>query len=171
METLHSSGHKLGIPSGRCINRLRGSPNTVFYFIRFYFIFLFIHLFILPSGGGSVPFVHPRKYAPGKGLLWNRSQNGCHRSLMAFTAAKRAPLMAAFKRGNREKPAGARSGSKDGDQAQLPSSEPGIGAHGSHCVQEHYRGTASIFQSCATLTEPAGYAVAIGLILPGKLRH
>ena len=29
-----------------------------FYFIDYLFIFL-------PSGGGLVPFVHPRKYAPG----------------------------------------------------------------------------------------------------------
>ena len=28
-------------------------------------------------------------------------------------------------------------GSKEGDHAQLPSSEPRIGAHVLHCVQEH----------------------------------
>ena len=67
--------------------------------------------------------------------------------------------------------AGARSGSKEGDQAQLTCSEPGIGAHGSHCVQGHYRGADYIFQSCSTLAEPAGYAVAIGSKLPGKMRH
>ena len=32
--------------------------------IFYSFVFLFYYLFILPSGGGSVPFVHPRKYAP-----------------------------------------------------------------------------------------------------------
>ena len=51
--------------------------------------------------------------------------------------------MAAFKRGNRKKSAGDRSGCKEDDQAQLPSSEPGIGAYGSHCVQWNYRGAAS----------------------------
>ena len=93
------------------------------------------------------------------------------RSLMEFTSAKRAPLMAAFKRGNRKKSAGARSGTKERDQAQLPSSGPGISAHGSHCVEGHYRVAASIFQSCATLTEPSGYAIAIGSKTPGKMWH
>ena len=59
-------------------------------------------------------------------------------------------------------------GSEAGDQAQLPSSEPGIGAHGSQCVQGHYSGASSIFQSCATLVGPAAYAVAIDSKLPGK---
>ena len=91
---------------------------------------------------------------------------------MAFTSAKRAPLITAIKRGNREKSAVvARSGSKEGDQAQLPSSEPGMGTHGSHGVQGHYRGAAFILQSCEILAEPAGYAVAIGLKLPGKMLH
>ena len=103
-----------------------------------------------------------------KSPLWNRSQNGFDRSFMAFTSAKHATLMAAFMWGNRKKSAGDRSGSKEGDQPQLPSSEPEIGAH---CVQGHYRGAASIFQSCATLAVPAGYAVAIGSKLPGKMRH
>ena len=35
----------------------RKSPNTLFYFYLFNYLFL-------PSGGGSVLFVHPRKYAP-----------------------------------------------------------------------------------------------------------
>ena len=90
---------------------------------------------------------------------------------MVFTSAKRAPSMAAFKRGNRKKITGARSGSKEGDQTQLPSSEPGIDAHGSQCVEGHYLGAASICQSCATLAEPAGYVVAIGSKLPGKIQH
>ena len=64
-----------------------------------------------------------------------------------------------WSRGNRpQKPD---LGSKEDDHAQLLSSEPGIGAHGSNCMQGHYRGLASIFQSCATLAEPAGYDVAI----------
>ena len=62
-------------------------------------------------------------------------------------------------------------GSKEGDQAQLPSSEPGIDAHVSHYVQELYRGAVSTFQSSATLAESTGYAVAIGWKLPGKMRH
>ena len=59
---MHSSGSRLGISSKRRINRQRGRVQILsfFNFIRFYFIYLFI----LPSGGGSVPFVHPRKYAP-----------------------------------------------------------------------------------------------------------
>ena len=58
---------------------------------------------------------------------------------------------------------------KVGNQAQLSSSEPGVGAHGSHRVQGHQRGAASVFQSCATLAEPTGYAVAIGSKLPNKI--
>ena len=73
------------------------------------------------------------------------------RSSMAFKSAKRAPLMAAFNGVNRKKCAGARSECKEGDQAQLQSSEPGIGAHGSYCVQGHYRETASIFQYSAII--------------------
>ena len=61
--------------------------------------------------------------------------------------------------------------SKKGDQAQLQSSEPGIGEHGSLYVQGYHRGAASIFQSCQTLAELAGNAVAIGSKLPGKIRH
>ena len=79
--------------------------------------------------------------------------------------------MAAFKREKRKKSAGAISGSKEGVKAQLPSSEPEIGAYGSHCVQGHYRGAASNLQSWATLAESAGYTVAIGSKLPGKMRH
>ena len=60
---------------------------------------------------------------------------------------------------------------KAGDQAQLPSSEPGICAHGSNCVQGYYPGVAYIFQSCATLAKPARYAVTISSKLPGKMRH
>ena len=70
-----------------------------------------------------------------------------------------------------KKSAGARSGSKKSDQVELPSSEPGIGAHESHCVQWHYREAASIFESCAALAEPGDYAVVIGAKLPGKMRH
>ena len=69
---------------------------------------------------------------------------------MAFT--KRATLMAAFKRETGRSPQVPDQQSKEGDQAQLPSSEPRISAHGSHCVQGHYRGEASI-------------------LLPGKMRH
>ena len=61
---MHSSGYRLGIglSSGRLINRQRGRVQILFfYFILFYFIY---YLFILSSGGGSMPFVHPRKYAP-----------------------------------------------------------------------------------------------------------
>ena len=78
--------------------------------------------------------------------------------------------MVAFKWGNRKKCAGARSGDKEGDQVKLPSSETEIGAHGSHCLQGHYRGTASIFRSSATLAEPAAYAVAVSSKLRGKMR-
>ena len=91
------------------------------------------------------------------------------RTFMSFTSAKGVPLMVAFKWGTGISP-------QESDQAvrrvikhQLPSSEPGISAHGSHCIQGHYRGAASIFQFCATLAEPAQYAVAIGSKLPGKM--
>ena len=73
---LHNSGHRLGIPSGRCINRQRGRVhNTVFYFIYFYLF--------LPSGGGSVPFVHPLKYAPA-------SVKSCASGMYAIKVIKEA---------------------------------------------------------------------------------
>ena len=47
------------------------------YFISFYVFFiylilsfLFFFFFFLPYGGGSVPFVHPRKYAPVYDTCW-----------------------------------------------------------------------------------------------------
>ena len=61
--TMHSSGYRLGISSGRCINRQRRRVQILFSLILLVFI-LFYYLFILPSGGGLVPFIHPRKYAP-----------------------------------------------------------------------------------------------------------
>ena len=58
---MDSSGYRLGISSGRYI--ITGREQESKY--RFFFNFIrFYYLFILPSGGGSVPFVHPRKYAP-----------------------------------------------------------------------------------------------------------
>ena len=58
LETLHNRG--------RCINMQRGRLHILFlFFKRYLFLFyLFIYLFILAPGGGPVPFVHPRKYAP-----------------------------------------------------------------------------------------------------------
>ena len=106
-------------------------------------------------------FAHFRKQSANASCGIDR-RTAVTRSLMAFTSAKRAPLMAAFKRGNRKKSAGARSGEQGGWSSSATSSEPGIGAQGSHCMQGHYRRTASIFQSCTTLVEPAWYAVAIG---------
>ena len=93
------------------------------------------------------------------------------RSLMAFTSAKVhlswLPSIGETERSPQEPD----QGSKEGDQAHVPSSEPGIDAHGSHCVQGALSGAASIFQSCATLVKPAGYAVAICLKLSGKMWH
>ena len=93
------------------------------------------------------------------------------RSLMTFTSARCAPLMAAFKQRSGRSPHEPDQASKEDDQAQLPPSEIEICLHGSHCVQGHYRGAASIFQSCETLTEPPGYAAAIDSKLSGKMRH
>ena len=48
---MHCSGFRLGIPSGRCIIRQRGRVQILFfYFVRFYFILLFIYLFCLLEG-------------------------------------------------------------------------------------------------------------------------
>ena len=49
-----------------------------------------------------------------KGILWNRRRMAVTRSLIAFTSAKRAPSMAAFKRGNRKKSARASSREQGG---------------------------------------------------------
>ena len=54
--SVSDSGHRLGIPIGRCINRQRGRVQILFL------ILFFLFFYFLPSGGGSVPFVHPRKY-------------------------------------------------------------------------------------------------------------
>ena len=46
---LHSSWHRLGIPSGQCIDRQRGRVQILFYFylfIYFYLFYLFIYSFI-----------------------------------------------------------------------------------------------------------------------------
>ena len=102
-----------------------------------------------------------------KGLLLNRSQNGCHSIFDGIHFRKTCT----FERGNRKKFQEPDQERKEGDQAQLPSPEPGMGVHGSHCVQGYFRGATSVFQSCATLNEPAGYAVAIGLKVLGKMRH
>ena len=59
---MHSSGYRLGIFSGLCINRQKGRVQILFFYFIFYLIYFY---FVLPSGGGSVQFVHPRKYAPG----------------------------------------------------------------------------------------------------------
>jgi len=46
-----------------------------------------------------------------KGLCRNRSQNRCHTLLDSAKSAKHAPFMMLFRRENRKKSAGARSGS------------------------------------------------------------
>ena len=98
-----------------------------------------------------------------KGLLWNWSQNGCHTIFDGIHVRKTCTFDSRLQARKQEGVYRSQIWeSKEGDQAQLPSSEPGIGAHGLHCVQWHYCGTASIFQSCANLAEPARYAVALG---------
>ena len=54
---MHCSGYRLGMSSGRCINKQRGRVQIQFFFILFFFFI--IYLFILSSGEGLVPFVHP----------------------------------------------------------------------------------------------------------------
>ena len=56
------------------------------------------------------------------------------RSMMAFTSAKRAPLIATMKLETGRSPQEPDQGSKEGDQAQLLSSEPGIGTRIALCA-------------------------------------
>ena len=106
-----------------------------------------------------------------KGPLWNQSQKGFHTIFEGIHVRKTCTFDGRLQAGKQEEGHRSQIREKEGDKAQLLSSEPGIRAHGSHCVQGHYRGAAFIFQSCATLVEPAGYAVEIGSKLPGKMQH
>ena len=107
----------------------------------------------------------------GKGSCGIDRRTAVTRSFVAFTSAKVhlwwLPSSGETGRSSQE----SYQGSKEGDHAQLPSSESVIGTHGSHCLKRPYRETASIFHSCTTLAEPAVYDIAIGSKLPGKMLH
>ncbi|KAK9739063.1 hypothetical protein QE152_g9343 [Popillia japonica] len=84
------------------------------------------------------------------------------------TSAKRSPWPSSY---GEKCPQDPDQGSTGGVHHQLPSSEPGIGAHELHRMQMHCHGAAFSFQLSATLAEPAGYAVAIGSKRTGKMQH
>lgn len=86
-----------------------------------------------------------------QGPLWNRSQNSCHTIFRGIHVHKtvRIPFMALLKRGNRKKSEGTRSG--EYAVQQLPSSQPGIGAHGLQCARAL---SWSSVHFSATLAEP-----------------
>ena len=79
-----------------------------------------------------------------KGLLRNRSQNGCHMIFECHSRPQNVHLSWPPSSGETGRsPQEPDQVNKEDYQAQLPSSEPRIGARGSHCVQRHYRGAAS----------------------------
>ena len=64
-----------------------------------------------------------------KGLLWNLSQNDCHTIFDGSHVRKSAPLMALPSGVTGRTSLVPDQGRKEGEQAQLPCSEPGISAH------------------------------------------
>jgi len=86
-------------------------------------------------------------------------------------SAKRAPFMMLFRRGNRKKSAGARSGGTVDDREWVRHAEPRIAGHGSHSAQARYHASTSTVQSCATLAKHGGCVIATVSKLPRRMRN